>query len=102
MTHRASDGEELVVTEILETPTEIPKEEEKPQKEGPAGNNKGNGGGSKPKFEKPQGGGGGGREEETRPVSKGETPPMSPEPQIVVPKVQPPPDRPVLLPVVPT
>ena len=97
----AQTEEQLELTQII-PPTEIPKEEEPPKKEGAAGNNKGNGGGSKPKPEKPQGGGGGGREEETKPVSKGETPPMSDQPQIVTPKVQPPPTRPPLLPVMPT
>jgi TonB family protein len=95
------NGEQLEISQLINV-NDIPKEEEPPKKEGAAGNNKGDGGGSKPKFEKPQGGGGGGREDEVKPVSKGETPPMSPEPQVVVPKVQPPPERPPLLPVMPT
>jgi TonB family protein len=100
----AQTEQEIELTQLLEPPpTEIPKEEEKP-KEGPAGNNKGTGGGSKPKQEKPQGGGGGGDVNETRPTTKGEIPPMSREPQIVVPKPEAPkpPERPVLLPVMPT
>ncbi len=92
--------EELELLQMV--PDEIPKEEEKPVKEGNAGNNKGKGGGSLAKPAKPQGGGGGGDEKADKPVSKGETPPMAPEPQIVVPRPQPPPNRPPLLPVMPT
>ena len=92
--------EQLELTQMI--PTEIPKEEEPPKKEGAAGNNKGKGGGSLPKPSKPQGGGGGGRENEVKPVSKGETPPMSNQPTIVVPTVKPPPERPTLLPSMPT
>jgi len=70
---------------------EIPKEQEKPKKEGAAGTNEGKGGGSKPKQEKPQGGGGGGRQEQT-PASAGKLPtavlapvilPASPKPPTV-------------------
>jgi TonB family protein len=102
LTARKENNQELVLTQLIDEPTEIPKKEEEPKKEGPAGNNKGKGGGSKPEFKKPQGGGGGGKEDETKPVSKGETPPMVNEPQIVTPKVTPPPNRPPLLPVMPT
>jgi TonB family protein len=52
--------------------TEIPKEQEQPDK-GPAGTNEGKGGGSKPKYEKPAGGGGGGRQE-MLPASAGKLP----------------------------
>jgi TonB family protein len=70
---------------------EIPKEQEKPKKEGAAGTNEGKGGGSKPKQEKPQGGGGGGRQE-ALPPSAGKLPtaqlmpvilPASPRPPTV-------------------
>jgi TonB family protein len=97
---RAAQQDGLVITELINL-NDIPKPEE-PEKEGPAGNNQGDGGGSKPKYEKPQGGGGGGDVNETRETSQGERPPLSRDPQVVVPKVEPPLDRPVLLPVTPT
>lgn len=68
--------------------TEIPKEQEKPDK-GPAGTNKGQGGGSKPKYEKPAGGGGGGRENPL-PTSFGKPAPGSMQDQIIPPSVRPP------------
>jgi len=80
---------------------DIPEEEEKPE-EGTAGANKGTGGGLKAKQEKAGGGGGGGDEAETRPASAGKLPPASLEPQIVVPRPEPPPPQAALLPVTPT
>jgi TonB family protein len=75
--------------EYLGDITDIPEEQEKPDK-GAAGMAKGNGGGSKPKFEKPQGGGGGGREE-LKPASYGKLPQASLDiPQVVAPDPHPP------------
>jgi TonB family protein len=75
--------------EYLGDITDIPEEQEKPDK-GTAGMNKGTGGGSKPKFEKPQGGGGGGREE-IKPASYGKLPQASLDiPQVVAPDPHPP------------
>jgi TonB family protein len=69
--------------------TDIPEEQEKPDK-GTAGMNKGKGGGSKPQYEKPQGGGGGGREE-AKPASFGKLPQASLTiPQVVAPDPHPP------------
>ncbi|HEX8746693.1 MAG TPA: energy transducer TonB [Pyrinomonadaceae bacterium] len=80
---------------------DIPEEEEEPEK-GTAGTNKGTGGGIKPKQEKAGGGGGGGDEAETRQASAGKLPTASLEPQIVVPRPEPPPPKQALLPVTPT
>jgi TonB family protein len=75
--------------EYLGDITDIPDEQDKPDK-GTAGMAKGNGGGSKPKLEKPQGGGGGGREE-LKPASYGKLPQASLDiPQIVAPDPHPP------------
>jgi TonB family protein len=75
--------------EYLGDITDIPEEQDKPDK-GTAGTAKGNGGGSKPKFEKPQGGGGGGREE-LKPASYGKLPQASLDiPQVVAPDPHPP------------
>jgi TonB family protein len=69
--------------------TNIPAEEEAPDK-GPAGTNKGTGGGSKPKQDKPGGGGGGGREEQ-KPASFGKLPQASLTiPQVLAPDPNPP------------
>ncbi|HKS28280.1 MAG TPA: energy transducer TonB, partial [Pyrinomonadaceae bacterium] len=80
---------------------DIPQEEEELDK-GTAGTNKGSGGGIKPKQEKAGGGGGGGDEAETRQASAGKLPTASLEPQIVVPRPEPPPPKQALLPVEPT
>ena len=68
----ANPYEDLELVGYVDPETEIPKEQEKPDK-GPAGTNEGKGGGSKPKYEKPQGGGGGGRQEQL-PASAGKLP----------------------------
>jgi TonB family protein len=80
---------------------DIPQEEEDLEK-GTAGTNKGSGGGFKQKQEKAGGGGGGGDEAETRQASYGKLPKASLEPQVVVPRPEPPPPKPALLPVEPT
>ena len=80
---------------------DIPKEEEELDK-GTAGTAKGSGGGLKQKQEKAGGGGGGGDEAETRPTSFGKLPKASLEPQVVVPRPEPPPPKAALLPVEPT
>lgn len=68
---------------------EIPREQQKPEKEGAAGMAKGKGGGQKAKQEKPGGGGGGGRQEQT-PASFGKLPQASLQPQIMPPSPHPP------------
>ncbi|HKS26370.1 MAG TPA: energy transducer TonB [Pyrinomonadaceae bacterium] len=80
---------------------DIPQEEEE-REPGAAGAGKGTGGGLKPKQEKAGGGGGGGDEAETRQASAGKLPTASLEPQIVVPRPEPPPSKAALLPVTPT
>ncbi|HEX8174322.1 MAG TPA: energy transducer TonB [Pyrinomonadaceae bacterium] len=80
---------------------DIPDEEEE-REAGAAGAGKGTGGGLKPKQERAGGGGGGGDEAETRQASAGKLPPASLEPQIVVPRPEPPPPQAALLPVTPT
>ena len=80
---------------------DIPEEEEEKDK-GTAGTAKGSGGGIKPKQEKAGGGGGGGDEAETRAASYGKLPKASLEPQVVVPRPEPPPPKQALLPVEPT
>ncbi|MBD0373516.1 MAG: energy transducer TonB, partial [Pyrinomonadaceae bacterium] len=80
---------------------DIPKEEEE-REPGAAGAGKGTGGGLKPKQEKAGGGGGGGDEAETRDPSYGKLPKASLEPQVVVPRPEPPPPKQALLPVEPT
>ena len=95
------EGERLEISEMINL-NDPPKEEKSPEKAGTAGNSKGEGGGSKPLPEKPHGGGGGGEVNETRETTRGELPPMSREPQIVAPRPQNAPERPPLLPVMPT
>jgi protein TonB len=80
---------------------DIPKDEEELDK-GTAGTNKGSGGGLKEKQQKAGGGGGGGDEAETRETSFGKLPKASLEPQVVVPRPEPPPPKQALLPVEPT
>lgn len=80
---------------------DIPEEEQKLDK-GTAGTAKGSGGGLKQKQEKAGGGGGGGDEAETRQASYGKLPKASLEPQVVVPRPEPPPPKAALLPVEPT
>ncbi len=80
---------------------DIPKDEEELDK-GTAGKAKGSGGGLKEKQQKAGGGGGGGDEAETRPASYGKLPKASLEEQVVVPRPEPPPPKPALLPVEPT
>ena len=71
--------------------TNIPEEQQKPDKGNAGINGKGKGGGSKPQFEKPSGGGGGGREEPT-PVSRGKIPtPSIEQPQVLAPNPKVPP-----------
>jgi TonB family protein len=75
--------------EYLGDITDIPPEQEEPEK-GTAGMNKGTGGGSKPKQDKPGGGGGGGREEQ-KPASFGKLPQASLTiPQVLAPDPNPP------------
>ncbi|HEV2915457.1 MAG TPA: hypothetical protein VGX92_19410, partial [Pyrinomonadaceae bacterium] len=75
--------------EYLGDITDIPPEQEEPEK-GTAGMNKGTGGGSKPKQDKPGGGGGGGREEQ-KPASAGKLPQASLTiPQVLAPDPNPP------------
>lgn len=93
-----AEKEKLVLTSMVEIPDELKPEDEK---EGTPGNAKGSGGGMKPKPEKPGGGGGGGDKNETKPPSQGKLPEGRIEPQIVVPRPEPPPPK-ALLPVTPT
>jgi protein TonB len=85
----------------LQEMVDIPEDQDEPEK-GTAGAAKGNGGGLKEKQQKAGGGGGGGDEAETRPASFGKLPKASLEPQIVVPRPEPPPPKAALLPVDPT
>ena len=93
----AAAQQEQMSIEIVE----IPEEEEELDK-GTAGTNKGSGGGLKEKQQKAGGGGGGGDEAETRQASYGKLPKASLEPQVVVPRPEPPPPKQALLPVEPT
>ena len=76
--------------------------EEEELDKGTAGAAKGSGGGMKEKQQKAGGGGGGGDEAETRAPSAGKLPTASLEPQVVVPRPEPPPQKLALLPVTPT
>ncbi len=93
----AQQQQQLVLTEVVD----IPEEEEELDK-GTAGAAKGSGGGMKEKQQKAGGGGGGGDEAETRAPSAGKLPTASLEPQVVVPRPEPPPQKLALLPVTPT
>ncbi|HZI18889.1 MAG TPA: energy transducer TonB [Pyrinomonadaceae bacterium] len=91
--------EDLELVGMLDN--EIPKEQEKPKKEGAAGTNEGKGGGSKPKQEKAQGGGGGGRQE-ALPASAGKLPTAVLQPVILPASPKPPTVKNPSLPMAPT